>query len=238
MSNLIEIRDLNKKYGKNFALKDLNLSLESGKVIGLLGPNGSGKTTLIKILTGHIKTYKGEVLLNGLKPGKITKSFVSYLPDRNILRNFNKISNCISFYNDFFEDFDTQKALKLLKNLELNENQKIISLSKGMTEKLHLAITLARKSKIYILDEPIAGVDPVARDEILNTIIDNISPESTMIISTHLVKDIENIFEQVIFLKDGGISLFDSTENIRKNEGSSVEEMYKKIFGGLQWENY
>lgn len=238
MSNLIEIRELNKKYGSNYALKDINLSLESGKVIGLLGPNGSGKTTLIKIIAGLINTYKGEVLLDDFKPGKTTKAFVSYLADREILYTFNKISDCIKYYADFYEDFDREKSVKILDSLGLNPSQKISSLSKGMNEKLHLAMVLSRKAKIYIMDEPIAGVDPVARDEILNTIIDNIAPESLMIISTHLVKDIENIFEQVIFIKDGEIALFDTTENIREKDGSSVEEKYKRVFGGLQWENF
>ncbi len=238
MSNLIEIRDLSKKYGKNYALKNINLSLDSGKVVGLLGPNGSGKTTLIKIITGLIRTYTGEILLDDFKPGKVTKSFVSYLPDKDILYSFNKISDCIAYYNDFYKDFDKKKVNRLLKNLGLDPSTKIISLSKGMSEKLHLAMVLARKAKIYVLDEPIAGVDPVARDEILNTIIDNIAPNSTMIISTHLVKDIENIFEDVIFIKEGEIALVDTTENIRTNHSASIEEMYKKVFGGLQWENY
>ena len=232
MSNLIRISNLTKKYKKNFALDGLNLEVDNGVVVGILGPNGSGKTTLIKIMAGLIKSYSGEVTINGTKPGTETKSYVSYLPDRNILNNFNKISHCIKYYKKFFDDFDTVKCEDLLNSLSLNSNMKISSLSKGMSEKLHLALTLSRKAKLYILDEPIAGVDPVARDEILNAIINNIDPESTMIISTHLVRDLENIFTEVAFISNGKIVEYSDAEKIRIERGMTIDQSYKKIFGG------
>ena len=233
MSNIVNISNLTKKYNNNFALDNLSLELESGNVVGLLGPNGSGKTTLIKILAGIMKSYTGEVFIDGNEPGPITKSYVSYLPDRGFLNNFSKISDCLKYFQDFFIDFDIEKCRRILNSLSLDENLKVSSLSKGMNEKLHLSIVLARKAKLYILDEPIAGVDPVARDEILKTIIDNIEPDSSMIICTHLVRDIENIFDEVAFISNGKIIEYNSTENIRIENGVSVEERYKEIFGGV-----
>lgn len=233
MNNIVQISNLTKKYNSNIALDNLNLELKNGTVVGLLGPNGSGKTTLIKILAGLLRSYSGEVLINDEAPGPITKAYVSYLPDRNVLNNFNKISDSIKFFEDFFEDFNTTKCKEILNSLALKEDSKIKSLSKGMVEKLHLSLILARKAKLYILDEPIAGVDPVARDEILNAIIDNIEPESTMIISTHLVRDIENIFDEVAFISNGKIIEYDIAENIRTQSGISIDEKYKEIFGGV-----
>ncbi|HHX67755.1 MAG: ABC transporter ATP-binding protein [Miniphocaeibacter sp.] len=233
MNSIVQISNLTKKYNNNLALDNLNLELKNGTVVGLLGPNGSGKTTLIKILAGLLRSYSGEVLIDGEAPGPITKAYVSYLPDRSILNNFNKISDSIKFFEDFFEDFNTSKCKNILNSLALNEDSKIKSLSKGMVEKLHLSLILARKAKLYILDEPIAGVDPVARDEILNAIIDNIEPESTMIISTHLVRDIENIFDEVAFISNGKIIEYDIAENIRTQSGISIDEKYKEIFGGV-----
>lgn len=232
MSNLIRISNLTKKYKKNFALDNLNLEIDNGVVVGLLGPNGSGKTTLIKIIAGLVKSYSGEITINGTKPGPVTKSYVSYLPDRNILGNFNKISHCVKYFNKFFEDFDSEKCFNLLESLSLNKDMKISSLSKGMLEKLHLALVLSRNATLYILDEPIAGVDPLARDEILDAIINNIEPDSTMIISTHLVRDIENIFTEVAFISNGKIIEYDNADNIRIKRGMTIDESYKRIFGG------
>ena len=233
MSNIVNISSLTKLYGNNTVIDDLNLNIESGKVVGLLGPNGSGKTTLIKIIAGLIKSYTGTILIDNNEPSSITKAYVSYLPDRSFLINQSTAKDSVDFFEDFFEDFDTKKCHRILNTLNINPDIKISTLSKGMVEKLNLALILSRKAKLYILDEPIAGVDPVARDEILNVIIENIEPESTMIICTHLVRDIENIFDDVAFISSGKIIKYDSTEKIRIETGNSIDETYKEIFGGV-----
>ena len=187
MENIIEIKGLTKSYLNKKALNNVSLNLEKGKVIGILGPNGSGKTTMIKIITGILRESKGEVLIDGKRPGVYTKSIVSYLPDRNFLYGWMDIQEAINFYKDFYSDFDENKANDLLKFMKLDRSMKINSLSKGMTEKLNLTLVLSRNAKVYVLDEPIAGVDPVARDQILNAIINNYNEDSTMLITTHLV---------------------------------------------------
>ncbi|MDL2310869.1 ABC transporter ATP-binding protein [Peptostreptococcaceae bacterium OttesenSCG-928-C18] len=232
MSNILSISNLTKAYGNNVAIDDLTLNIESGKVVGLLGPNGSGKTTLIKIIAGLLKSYKGNVFIDHNEPSSVTKAYVSYLPDRNFLVNQSKVKDSLIFFEDFFKDFDVEKCNRILSKLNINIDSKISTLSKGMIEKLNLALVLSRKAKLYILDEPIAGVDPVARDEILNVIIENIEPESTMIICTHLVRDIENIFDDVAFISNGKIIKYESTEKIRMETGNSIDQTYKEIFGG------
>ncbi|WMM23841.1 ABC transporter ATP-binding protein [Tissierella sp. MB52-C2] len=231
MENIIEIKGLTKSYLNKKALNNVDLNLEKGKIIGILGPNGSGKTTMIKIITGILRESKGEVLIDGKRPGVYTKSIVSYLPDRNFLYSWMNIQEAINFYKDFYKDFDENKAYDLLKFMKLDRNAKINSLSKGMTEKLNLTLVLSRKAKVYILDEPIAGVDPVARDQILNAIIDNYDKESTMLITTHLVRDMENIFDDVVFLRDGEIYLTGNAESLREEKGMQIDELYKEIFG-------
>lgn len=231
MENIIEIKGLTKSYLNKKALNNVDLNLEKGKIIGILGPNGSGKTTMIKIITGILRESKGEVLIDGKRPGVYTKSIVSYLPDRNFLYSWMNIQDAIGFYKDFYKDFDENKAYDLLKFMKLDRNAKINSLSKGMTEKLNLTLVLSRKAKVYILDEPIAGVDPVARDQILNAIIDNYDKESTMLITTHLVRDMENIFDDVVFLRDGEIYLTGNAETLREEKGMQIDELYKEIFG-------
>ncbi len=233
MNNIVKISNLIKKYNNNLALDNLNLTIESGRVIGLLGPNGSGKTTLIKILAGLIKSYSGEVSIDGKTPSHITKEYISYLPDRNFLINLTTIASSVEFFKDFFKDFDENKCSKILQSLNLQLDSKINTLSKGMTEKLSLALILSRKAKLYILDEPIAGVDPVARDEILNAIIENIEPGSSLIVCTHLVRDIETIFDDVAFINNGKIIKYDTTENLRIETGNSIDQCYKDIFGGI-----
>lgn len=231
MDNIIEIKGLSKSYYTKKALKDLNLNIKNGKVIGILGPNGSGKTTLIKILTGILRQSKGEVLIDGHKPGVYTKSIVSYLPDRNFLYEWMKISDALNMYKDFYKDFDENRAKELLKFMKLEENMKVSSLSKGMKEKLNLTLVLARKAKVYILDEPIAGVDPVARDQILDAIIKNYNEDSTMIITTHLVRDMENIFDDVVFLSEGEVILEGNAEELREEKSMKIDDLYKEIFG-------
>ncbi len=231
MTNIIEIKGLTKSYLNKKALNNVSLNIEKGKVVGILGPNGSGKTTIIKIITGILRESKGEVLIDGKKPGVYTKSIVSYLPDRNFLYNWMDIQEAINFYKDFYEDFDENKAYELLKFMKLDRNMKINALSKGMTEKLNLTLVLSRNAKVYVLDEPIAGVDPVARDQILNAIINNYNEESTMLITTHLVRDMENIFDDVVFLREGEIYLTGNAEALREEKGMQIDDLYKEIFG-------
>ncbi|MCM3798390.1 ABC transporter ATP-binding protein [Caldibacillus thermoamylovorans] len=231
MSNIVEINNLTKKYANKTALDNVNLNIERGKVVGILGPNGSGKTTLIKILTGLLRQTSGEVLIDGNKVGVKTKSAVSYLPDRNFLYKWMRIEDACHMYKDFYTDFDEVKFNELLAFMNLNGSMKIDSLSKGMHEKLNLALVLSRNAKLYILDEPIAGVDPVARDQILDAIINNYNEDSSMIITTHLVRDMESMFDEVVFLKDGQIVLTGNAEALREEKGKQVEEIYKEIFG-------
>lgn len=231
MSNIVEINNLTKKYANKTALDNVNLNIERGKVVGILGPNGSGKTTLIKILTGLLRQTSGEVLIDGNKVGVKTKSAVSYLPDRNFLYKWMRIDDACHMYKDFYTDFDEVKFNELLAFMNLNRSMKIDSLSKGMHEKLNLALVLSRNAKLYILDEPIAGVDPVARDQILDAIINNYNEDSSMIITTHLVRDMESMFDEVVFLKDGQIVLTGNAEALREEKGKQVEEIYKEIFG-------
>lgn len=230
MENLVEIKKLSKNYFNKKALDNLDLTIEEGKVLGILGPNGSGKTTLIKILTGLLRQSKGEVLIDGHKVGVYTKSIVSYLPDRNFLYNWMTIEDAFKFYSDFYSDFDLKRGEELLDFMKLGKDMKITSLSKGMTEKLNLTLVLSRKAKLYILDEPIAGVDPVARDQILDAIIKNYDSNSSMIITTHLVRDMENLFDDVAFLKDGDVILKGNAEELREEKGKSIDEIYKEIF--------
>ncbi|MCR2044649.1 ABC transporter ATP-binding protein [Anaerosalibacter massiliensis] len=230
MGNLVEIKRISKNYFNKKALDNLSLNIEEGKVLGILGPNGSGKTTLIKIMTGLLRQSSGELLIDGHKVGVYTKSIVSYLPDRNFLYNWMIIKDALNFYSDFYYDFDEKRAEELLHFMQLEKNMKITSLSKGMMEKLNLILVLSRKAKLYILDEPIAGVDPVARDQILDAIIKNYDSNSSMIVTTHLVRDMESLFDDVAFLKDGKIILEGNAESLREEKNKSIDEIYKEVF--------
>lgn len=231
MENIVEIKGLTKTYGNKKALNGIDLNIRKGKVVGILGPNGSGKTTLIKILSGILQQSKGEAYIDGKKPGTYTKSIVSYLPDRNFLYDWMKIQDAISMFKDFYSDFDEDKADELLEFMKLERNMKVNSLSKGMKEKLNLTLILSRHAKLYILDEPIAGVDPVARDQILNAIINNYEENSSMIITTHLVRDMENLFDDVVFLSEGDIVLEGDAEKLREKKSMQIDDLYKEIFG-------
>jgi ABC-2 type transport system ATP-binding protein len=231
MGNIIEMKNLTKKYRNNKALNNINFNIQEGKVIGVLGPNGSGKTTLIKILTGLLRQSQGEVLIDGKKIGVHTKAIVSYLPDRTFLYKWMKIEDAKNFYMDFYQDFDQKKFDELLSFMDLEKNMKVGDLSKGMQEKLNLALVLSRDAKLYILDEPIAGVDPVARDQILDAIINNYREDSSMLITTHLVRDMENLFEEVVFLKDGEIVLQGNAEKLREERNQQIDDLYKTVFG-------
>jgi ABC-2 type transport system ATP-binding protein len=227
---MIEIKNVTKTYDGKPALINVNLSLQTGKIIGLLGPNGSGKTTLIKILNGLLRDYKGEVLIDGNPVNEISKSLVSYLPDRNYLPNWTNAEGAIKIFKDLYQDFDEAKMRSLFAKLNLDPKQPLKKMSKGMKEKFQLALVMSRNAKIYILDEPIGGVDPAARELILKTILENYAPESLVLISTHLIADIEQIFDSVIFLKEGQVVLFDDVDTIRQTQGKSIEEYFKEVF--------
>ncbi|WP_032122088.1 ABC transporter ATP-binding protein [Clostridium amazonitimonense] len=231
MENIVEVKNLSKSYFTKKALDGLSLEIPQGQVLGLLGPNGSGKTTFIKILTGILRQSSGDILINGHRPGVDTKSIISYLPDKNYLYKWMKVSDSIQFFKDFYKDFDEVKAYELLDFMKLDKNAKVTSLSKGMSEKLNLTLVLSRKAKLYVLDEPIAGVDPVAREKILDAIINNYNENSSMIITTHLVRDIERIFDQVSFISEGKIILSGNAEELREKRGKSIDELYREVFG-------
>ena len=230
MNNIIEVKQLSKTYSKKKALDKVSLNLKPGSIVGILGPNGSGKTTLLKILAGILRPSSGEVLIDNNKPNKYTKSIVAYLPDRNSLYTWMKIKDATAFFNDFYADFNLEKANNLISSMHLDHDAKITSLSKGMLEKLNIALVLSREAKVYILDEPIAGVDPVARDQILNTIIENYNKDSLVLVTTQLVRDMEAIFDEVIFLKDGSVYLEGASEELRVEKGMQIEDIYKEIY--------
>lgn len=229
---MINIKNLNKKYRNKIILDNINLNIEKGKIIGLLGPNGSGKTTLMKILLNITKEDSGEIYINNEKKSEETNKYISFLPDAPFIDKDLSINEARNYFKFFYTDFNDKKFENLINKLNLNLKDKIKNLSKGNIEKLNLILILSRDAKIYILDEPIAGVDIVTRNEILKLIIENISDESTAIISTHLIKDIEHIFDQVMFLKDANIDKIYNVEDIRINKNISVEDLYLEYFGG------
>lgn len=229
---MLSIKNLIKKYKNKSVLKNLNLELNSGEILGLLGPNGCGKTTLMKILSTTNSYNSGEIVINGEKLGYITNKYVAFLPDTPFVDKSDTIKKAIDEYSYFFDDFDNTKADILLQKLNLNKNQKISTLSKGMVEKLQLILILSRNAKLYILDEPIAGVDIVTRKEIMKLITENINQDSSVIITTHLISDIEQLFDKVAFLKDGKIDKINDVETIRYETKKSVEQLYIECFGG------
>lgn len=228
--SLVSIRNLSKKYGKHTALKDVSLDIPRGRIIGLLGPNGSGKTTLIKLMNGLLTPGKGQILIDGNLPGVETKACVSYLPERTYLPPAIRVKQLLSYFTDFYADFDRQKALSMLTSLQISPDASLKTLSKGTKEKVQLIMVMSRKAQLYILDEPIAGVDPAARDYILKTIIQDYSEEASILLSTHLISDIEPILDDVIFLKDGEITLTSSVEDIRNTYGKSVDAYFREVF--------
>lgn len=230
MNTIFECKDLTKKYGAFTAVDNLNISIERGKIIGLLGPNGSGKTTLIKMSNGLLTPTNGEILIDGKKVGVETKSIVSYLPERTYLNDWMKVKEMVEFFDDFYEDFDAQCAYKMLERLNININDKLKTMSKGTKEKVQLILVMSRKAQLYFLDEPIGGVDPAARDYILNTIITNYNPEASVIISTHLISDVEQILDEVVMIKNGHLVMHKSVDQIREEEGKSVDELFREVF--------
>lgn len=230
MENLVEICGLNKAYGNKLTLHDIDIFLQPGQIVGLLGPNGSGKTTLIKILTGLLKDYSGVVKINGKAIGTETKAIVSYLPDEPYFSDWMKVKDALSIFMDMYADFDYAKCLEIMKKFQIEENVRIKTMSKGTKEKFQLALVMSRKAKLIILDEPIGGVDPAAREVILDTILENYSPEQTILIATHLIADIERIFSNVIFIKKGKIVLNKEVEEIRQESNKSIDELFREEF--------
>lgn len=227
---LFECKQLTKKYGNKEALNNINLTLEKGKIVGLLGPNGSGKTTLIKLANGLLSPTSGELIINGSKVGVDTKRIVSYLPERTYLNSWMKVDEILKFFSDFYEDFNRAKAEDMLKRLNINTNDRLRTMSKGTKEKVQLILVMSREAQIYFLDEPIAGVDPAARDYILDTIISNYNPEATVVISTHLISDIEKVLDEVVFIHNGVIKLQKSVDEIREENGMSVDSLFREVF--------
>lgn len=230
MSNIFECRQLVKNYGKLTALSGLNLEIEPGKIVGLLGPNGSGKTTLIKLIAGLLRPTSGRLLVNESEIGVKTKEIVSYLPERNYIPKYLKVRQIIDYFDDFYKDFNREKADGMIKSLSIDPDKKIKSLSKGNLEKVQLILVMSREAKLYLLDEPIAGVDPAARDYILNTIITNYNPEASIIISTHLISDIENILDDVIMIKTGSLVMAGNADDIRGQYQKSIDELFREVF--------
>lgn len=230
MDNILKAENLCKSYFNKKALQGANLTIQQGKILGLLGPNGSGKTTFLKIAAGILHPSSGRLLIDGKEPGVYTKSIVSYLPDTEYLFKWMKIKDAVQYFKDFYSDFDEKKAFELLEFMKLDANSSVKSLSKGMKEKLKLTLVLSRKAKLYILDEPLGGVDPTAREKILDAIINNFSEDSSMIITTHLVNDIERIFDDVAFISDGEIVLQGNAEELRLSKNQSIDELYREVF--------
>lgn len=230
MEKILECKNLTKNYRETCALKNLNFSVAKGRIVGLLGPNGSGKTTFIKTVTGLLTPSFGEIKINGMNIGTETKKIVSYLPDHNFLSQWMTVGGMINYYNDFFPDFDTNRADEMLNSLGINKRAKIKTLSKGTQEKVALILTMSRKAKLYVLDEPIAGVDPATRDYILRTILTNYDSEATIIISTHLINDVEQILSDVIIINNGELVIADTVDNIREQTGKSVDEYFREVF--------
>lgn len=230
MTPILECKGLTKYYGSFLALHDLNLAVAPGRIVGLLGPNGSGKTTLIKLANGLLAPNAGEILVNGKRPGPETKAVVSYLPERTYLNNWMKVSNAIEFFTDFYPDFRPERAAQMLKNLNIDQTKTLGAMSKGTREKVQLILVMSRAAKLYLLDEPIGGVDPAARDYILNTILSNYEQEATILISTHLISDIERILDDVVFIQNGQVVLQSSVEDIRQNQGKSVDALFREVF--------
>ena len=230
MSVIMECQGLSKRYGNLMALNNINLKLETGRIVGLLGPNGSGKTTLLKLANGLIQPSSGQILLDGQKPGPETKSFVSYLPDANYLMDWMNVENLLNMFCDFYSDFDRIKAEGMLANLNIPTSAALKTLSKGTKEKVQLILAMSRNAKIYFLDEPIGGVDPAARDYILDTIINNYNEEALVVISTHLISDIERTLDEAVFINNGNIVSHRTVDDIRESEGKSVDEYFREVF--------
>ncbi|MBR5562189.1 MAG: ABC transporter ATP-binding protein [Clostridia bacterium] len=233
MSQIISVRNLSKSYGSHQVLTNVSFDFEGGQIIGLLGPNGSGKTSLIKILTGLINDYSGEVLIDGDKPGKISKSKVAFLPEKTYLASWMTSDDAVNYIADFYDDFDKAKAMHMMDVFQLPHKQKVKTMSKGMQEKLQLLLVMCRNAKLYILDEPMGGVDPAARDFILETILKNRPEGSTILMSTHLIQDVEEIFDSIVMIGRGSLLMKDTVANITQS-GKTINDIFKEVFS-VDW---
>ena len=227
---VLECTGVSKKYGKKEVLKNINLQLERGKIIGLLGPNGSGKTTLIKIINGLLTADAGDIKVSGEQIGIESKKIISYLPDRTYLADWMKVKDIVGMFDDFYKDFSRENAEDMLKRLNINEDDRLKTLSKGNKEKVQLILVMSRQAQLYLLDEPIGGVDPAARDYILNTIITNYNPDASVVISTHLISDVEKVLDEAIFINNGEIVLHESVDDIREKYSTSVDGYFREVF--------
>lgn len=230
MSNIVEFKDVRKSFGNKEALKGINIEIPKGKIVGLLGPNGSGKSTMIKIINGLLQPDNGDITIDNRNPSIETKKIVSYLPERTYLSDWMKVTDVLKFFNDFYDDFDMDRAAEMIKSLDIDVNQKLKSMSKGTKEKVQLILVMSRKAKLYILDEPIGGVDPAARSYILKTILKNYSDDSTLVIATHLISEIESICDEIIFISKGEIVLNGDAETIREEKGKSIDALFREEF--------
>ena len=228
--SILECKGLSKHFGNVQALDNVNLAIEPGRIVGLLGPNGSGKTTLIKLANGLLTPTSGEILINGMAPGVETKAIVSYLPERIALPQWMTTAQAMDYYQDFYADFRRETAQAMLQNLGLREDQQIKAMSKGTKEKMQLILTMSRDAKLFLLDEPIGGVDPATRDYILRTILGNYNEDASIIISTHLISDVEQVLDEVLFLQNGQIALHDTVDSIRNEKGTSVDALFREVF--------
>jgi len=231
MDTLLKVNSVSKRYGSKMALDNVSFDIGPGKITGLLGSNGSGKSTLMQIIAGITPATAGEISVMGKPIGRETKSLISYMPDRPLTESWMKVKDAVAFYKDFYADFNVEKAREMLDFMNLNEKSSVSVLSKGMNERLQLTLALSRNVNLYLLDEPIGGVDPVARGKILDAIVRFYSEESSLIICTHLVRDMERIFDEVMFLNSGSIVLHEEVESIRLKHGRSVDDMFKEVFG-------
>ena len=230
MSEILKADQLTKRYGGLFALDHVDLSLERGRIVGLLGPNGSGKTTLLKIAAGLLSPSEGELTIDGEMPGKSTKRVVAYLPDRPVCSKSMRVRDLVKKLDDFFDDFDREQALQLLSEIDIDLDKRFKELSKGTIDKVQIVLTMSRKAALYLLDEPIGGVDPAARELIIKTIINNYNPEATVVIATHLIADVEPVLDDVVFLKQGHIVLHQDVDGLRAEREKSVDEIFREVF--------
>ncbi|WP_434796344.1 ABC transporter ATP-binding protein [Terrisporobacter vanillatitrophus] len=230
MENMVEFNNVYKSYNNKEVLKGVNLNIPKGKIVGLLGPNGSGKTTMIKLMNNLLQTDEGSIEIKGMKPSIETKKIVSYLPEKTYLNDWMKVKDILGFFKDFYADFDMEKADQMIKSLKIDKNEKLKTMSKGTKEKVQLILVMCRNADLYILDEPIGGVDPAARSYILKTILANYNEDSTLLIATHLISEIENICDDVIFISNGEIVLQGNVDEIREEKGKSIDALFREEF--------
>lgn len=230
MANIVEFKNVYKSYGDKDILKGIDLNIPKGKIVGLLGPNGSGKTTIIKLINNLLQVDEGSIEINGMKPSVETKKIISYLPERTYLNDWMKVKDILAFFHDFYKDFDVQKANEMIKNLKIDKNERLKTMSKGTKEKVQLILVMCRRADLYILDEPIGGVDPAARSYILDTILTNYNENATLLIATHLISEIENICDEVVFISNGEILLQGDVDDIREENGKSIDSLFREEF--------